>query len=54
MKILMSMPTGRDALFLGFGTSVDSMQVQLYNGVVINKWQAQVQGLGIFPGLRSG
>lgn len=25
---------------LGFGTSIDSMQVQFYNGVVINKWQA--------------
>jgi hypothetical protein len=25
---------------LGFGTSVDSMEVQFYNGVVINKWQA--------------
>jgi len=25
---------------IGFGTSVDSMQVQFYNGVVINKWQA--------------
>ena len=24
---------------LGFGTSVNSMQVQLYNGVVIKKWQ---------------
>ena len=24
---------------LGFGTSVNSLQVQLYNGVVIKKWQ---------------
>jgi hypothetical protein len=28
---------------LGFGTSLDLMQVQLYNGVVINKWQALMQ-----------
>lgn len=28
---------------LGFGTSVDSMQVQFYDGVVINKWQALMQ-----------
>ena len=25
---------------LGFGTAVNSMELQLYNGVVINKWQA--------------
>ncbi len=25
---------------LGFGTAVDSMQVQFYNGVVTRKWQA--------------
>jgi hypothetical protein len=28
---------------IGFGTSVDSMQVQFYDGVVINKWQALMQ-----------
>ena len=28
---------------IGFGTSVDSMQVQFYDGVVINKWQELMQ-----------
>jgi hypothetical protein len=28
---------------LWLGTSIDSMQVQFYNGVVINKWQALMQ-----------
>jgi hypothetical protein len=28
---------------LGFGTSIDSLSVQFYNGVVINKWQALMQ-----------
>lgn len=28
---------------LGFGTSIDSLNVQFYNGVVINKWQALMQ-----------
>jgi hypothetical protein len=28
---------------IGLGTSVDSMQVQFYDGVVINKWQALMQ-----------
>jgi hypothetical protein len=25
---------------VGFGTAVDAMEVQFYNGVAINKWQA--------------
>jgi hypothetical protein len=28
---------------IGFGTTIDSLQVQFYNGVVINKWQAIMQ-----------
>jgi hypothetical protein len=28
---------------LWFGTKIDSMQVQVYNGVVINKWQELTQ-----------
>ena len=34
---------GERCPFFGFGTSVDSLQVQLYEGVVINKWQALMQ-----------
>jgi hypothetical protein len=28
---------------VGLGTSIDSMQVQFYNGIVINKWQALME-----------
>ena len=34
---------GERCPFFGFGTSVDSLQVQFYNGVAINKWQALMQ-----------
>jgi hypothetical protein len=32
-----------DRCRFGLGTSVDSLQVQFYNGVVINKWQELMQ-----------